>query len=160
MGEYARKMVGPKVEELIEDLKKAYADEWLAFFYYKTAAEIAEGINREAVASKFNEIADEELHHAEELAERIGQLGGEVIREFDDLKAMANCKTVNLPQDPTDCKAFLEAGIEAEQCAIKVYEEILEKLKTDIKDPITFHVIRHIMQEEVEHEDDFETLLG
>lgn len=160
MGEMARKMAGPKVDELIEDLNRAYADEWLAFFYYKTAAEIAEGLNREVVAEKFSKVADEELHHAEELAERIGQLGGEVIKEFDDIKARANCKTVKLPEDPKDLEGFLRAGIEAEQCAIKVYEEILEKLKNDIKDPISFHVIRHIMQEEVEHEDDFETLLG
>jgi len=160
MGEYGRKMVEGNVDELIAELNKAYADEWLAFFYYKTAAELAEGLNHEAVADKFNEIADEELHHAEELAERIGQLGGEVIREFDEIKAQANCKNVNIPKDPTDLKGFLKAGIEAEQCAIKVYEKLLKQLKNDYKDSITFHVIRHIMQEEVEHEDDFETLLG
>ncbi len=159
MGKRGRELVGPKVDELIADLQSAYADEWIAFYYYKLAAELAEGINSQIVAEKFDKIAAEELEHAEELAERITQLGGEPVRDFEKIVSTAGCKKVKLPKNNKDYKGFLKAGIEAEQCAIAAYEKILDKLKTDIKDPITFHVIRHIMQEEVEHEDEFEGLL-
>jgi len=48
----------------------------------------------------------------------------------------------------------------AERGAIEVYANIIKFLQTEAKDPITFHVIRHIMGEEMHHEEEVETLLG
>ncbi len=160
MPRMARQMVGPKVDELIDDLKRAYADEWLAYYYYKAVTELVEGIESDKIASQFEEIAAEELEHADELAERIAQLGGEIPRDLSEVVELANCKTFAYPSQPDDWKGFLQAGIEAEQCAMDVYNTILTKVRDDIKDPLTFHTIRHILQEEVHHEDEFITLLG
>jgi len=49
--------------------------------------------------------------------------------------------------------------LEAERGAIEVYEKLIDFLHAGNGDPVTFHVIRHILQEEMEHEEEVETLL-
>lgn len=160
MAQKAREIVGPKVDEIIAELMSAYADEWLAHYYYKLAAALAEGINSDAVAKVFTDLASEEAEHADELAERIIHLGAEPIKDFAEIVKLATYKKVTLPFDPSDYCGYLKAGIAAERAAIEVYNRMLLKLRDDIKDPVTFHLIRHIMGEEIVHEDKLETLLG
>ncbi|MCF8885387.1 MAG: ferritin-like domain-containing protein [Nitrososphaerota archaeon] len=163
MGKKAREIVekaGVKVDELIDMLKKAYADEWIAFFYYSWLAKMIKGLESPAIASKIEEIAKEELEHQGELADRIIQLGGEPPKKFEELVKIANCPYVNIPEKLEDMKAVCKAIIEAERCAIEVYNKLLNWLTGVKADPVTFHIIRHILQEEVEHEDLFETILG
>lgn len=160
MGKKAREIVEGDVDKLIDLLNKAYADEWIAYFYYKHIAKMLEGLESPAIVSKIEETANEESEHADELAERIIQLGGEPVKNFEDLVKVANCPRVAYPSSWTDIKGAIKAIIGAERCAIKVYKEILDLLMKEIRDPITFHIIRHILQEEVEHEDLFETILG
>lgn len=158
MGKRGREIVGVNVEELIKDLNKAYADEWIAHFYYSWASDVASGINSPAVVSELDRIAAEELEHSGELAARILELGGEPIRDFERLQPTANCPKVNFPKDPSDLKGILKGAIEAERCAIDVYNNMLKKVKIG-KDPVTVQVIRHIMTEEIAHEEAFENLL-
>ncbi|MCF3653656.1 MAG: bacterioferritin [Aigarchaeota archaeon] len=163
MGRKAREIVeraGVNVNQLIEMLKKAYADEWIAFYYYSLLAKLAKGIGSTEIAEQIKKIANDELEHQSELADRIIQLGGEPPRKFEDLVKIANCPYVKVPENTGDLKAVVKAIIEAEGCAIEAYDKILKWLKEVGPDPITFHVIRHILQEEVEHEDLFETILG
>lgn len=163
MGKKGREVVekaGVKVDELINMLKKAYADEWIAFYYYTLLAKLVKGLESPAIASKIEEIAKEELEHQEELADRIIQLGGEPPKRFEDLVKIANCPYVTVPENLGDLKAVVKAIIEAEGCAIQVYTNILNWLMSIKNDPVTFHIVRHILQEEVEHEDLFETILG
>lgn len=163
MGKKGREVVekaGVKVNELIEMLKKAYADEWIAFYYYTLLAKIVKGLESPAITSKIEEVAKEELEHQGELADRIIQLGGEPPRRFEDLVRIANCPYVSVPENVADLKAVAKAIIEAERCAIEIYNNMLNLLMSVKNDPITFHIIRHILQEEVGHEDLFETILG
>lgn len=163
MGRKAREIVekaGVKVDELIDMLKKAYADEWIAFYYYSLLAKLAKGLESTEIAEQIQKIANEELEHQSELADRIIQLGGEPPRKFEELVKIANCPYVEIPEDVGDLKAIARAIVEAEGCAIEVYDKILKWLKDVGPDLVTFHVIRHILQEEIEHEDLFETILG
>jgi len=160
LGKKAREIVKGDIEELIRLLNKAYADEWIAYFYYLHAAKMAKGLNAPTVAEALEKAAKDELEHMNELAERIIHLGGEPIRDFDKLVSEANCPRVELPTDWGDLKAILRAVIDAERCAIDVYNKMLEWLQNIGKDPVTWQVVRHIMQEEIEHEDLFETILG
>ncbi|MCD6491006.1 MAG: ferritin-like domain-containing protein [Candidatus Njordarchaeia archaeon] len=160
MGKKSREIIGDRVDELIMLLNRAYADEWIAYFYYTHAARMAQGLNAPSVADALEKAAKDELEHINELAERIVQLGGEPIRDFTKLVPESNCPYVKLPGSWSDLKAILKAVIDAERCAIDVYSNILKWLKDIGKDPVTWHVIRHIMSEEIEHEDMFETILG
>ena len=54
-------------------------------------------------------------------------------------------------------RTILEQNIKGEQCAIGVYKKLLET--TVNKDPVTYAMVLQILQQEVEHEEDLQSLL-
>jgi bacterioferritin len=59
------------------------------------------------------------------------------------------------PDDPSVVK-ILEQNIQGERCAIGFYKKLLES--TQGKDPVTYNIILQILQDEVEHEEDLQSL--
>jgi Protein distantly related to bacterial ferritins len=155
MGTKGREIVEMNVSELIEFLNKAFADEWLAYYQYWIGAKVVKGAMRGAVEAELEEHAEEELEHAEDLAERIIQLGGTPLLKPEDWYKFTNCG-YDSPEDP-DVKKILEQNIKGEQCAIEVYKKLLGMIRD--KDPITYHIIVEILEDEVEHEEDLQALL-
>jgi bacterioferritin len=155
MGDKGRQIVKMNVQELIDVLNRAYADEWLAYYQYWVSAKIARGWRSGAVAQEFAEHAQDELKHAGMLADRIIQLGGTPITNILEINDKANCKYAN-PSDP-NALALLYQGVDGERCAIEVYDRMLGELKD--KDWLTFHMVAEILEDEVEHEEDFQALL-
>ena len=91
MGTRGREIVQLDVAELIEDLNRAYADEWLAAYAYTHMAQVVRG--RPAarqLAKELKEAAAQELEHQDELAARITQLGGEPPADPDELVGRSN----------------------------------------------------------------------
>ncbi|NPV88975.1 bacterioferritin [Coprothermobacteraceae bacterium] len=168
MGEWARKYAKGDVNKLIEMLNKAYADEWVAYFYYKAGALALKGLKGKLVADQLAEMAEDEEEHIKELADRIVQLGGTPISSWAGISQHANYPEVAFPQDPTDWKGFLKAVLEAERGAIDYYQHLIDVLTSKDaqekygigNDPVTFHLIRHVLQEEMEHEEEVENLIG
>ena len=160
MGKKGREIVEIDINELLRELNAAYADEWIAFFYYTWAADFIEGPDYPTVVSELDRIAKEESEHMSELADRILELGGEPERDLEDLQKIANCKKVVFPKNERDLEGVLKAVAEAEGCAIDVYNRILKKLSPCYeRDARTFHLIEHILSEEIQHEEAFENLL-
>jgi len=160
MGKKGREIVEVDVEELLKELNGAYADEWIAFFYYTWAKDFVEGPDYPTVASELDRISKEEFEHMSELADRIYELGGEPERDLEDLQEMATCKKVAFPKNERDLEGVLNAVADAEACAIDVYNELLKKLSPCYdRDARTFHLIEHILSEEIQHEEAFENLL-
>lgn len=156
MGTTAIKIVSCDMKQLLELLNKALADEWLAYYQYWIGAKVARGLLREAAAAEFTEHANEELDHAEKLVNRIIQLGGTPILTPEDWYKKTNCG-YDAPEN-TDVIAIIKQNIKAEQCAIRVYQKLIEFVKD--KDIITYNIVLEILEDEVEHEDDLETLLA
>lgn len=161
LGKKARETVAAegKVDELIQDLNAAYADEWIAVYYYTVASQLVEGRTAPLVANALKELAKDELEHVQELGERILELGGTPVSQLAALQKQANCPKVALPKDERDLDGFINGVIEAERCAIGVYSKLLKKLGGAFKDPVTFNLVRHILAEEEAHEEEFENLL-
>lgn len=155
MGTQGRAIVGMDVDELLTLLNKAFGDEWLAYYQYWIGAVIVRGPMKEAAIAELTEHAADEQRHAQMLADRIVQLGGTPITDPSDWDRLANCKYLN-PTDP-NVRVIIQQGVEGEQCAIKVYTHLLEVTKDT--DPITYQMVLSILQDEVEHEEDFQTLL-
>lgn len=155
MGTKGREIVGMNVKELVELLNKALADEWLAYYQYWVGAKIVRGPLRPQVEAELKQHAGEELAHAEMLAARVVQLGGTPLLSPDEWKQKTNCG-YDAPTDPAVLK-ILDQNIKGEQCAITAYSKLLEKVKLG-NDPITFNMIRKILEDEVEHEEDLENL--
>jgi bacterioferritin len=154
MGTKGREIVGMDVDGLIEKLNKALADEWLAYYQYWVGALIAKGPARSGVAEELVEHANDELRHAGLLAERIIQLGGEILLTPKDWYEVTNCG-YEVPSDP-HVEALLEQNIKGEQCAIEVYQELIGL--THGKDPITYAIALEILADEVEHEEDLQAI--
>jgi bacterioferritin len=155
MGTREQKMVettGIRRADLLAHLNKAYADEWLAYYQYWLGAKVATGLCRDAIAKELAEHAEEELKHADMLAERILQLGGTPILEPKDWYKVTNCG-YTAPKNPNVC-VLLDQNIKGEQCAISIYHGLLKYTKD--KDPVTYNLILKILEEEVEHEEDLE----
>lgn len=150
-----REIAGLDREKLIELLNKALADEWLAYYQYWIGAKVVTGPMRTEVVAELEEHAGDELRHAGMLVERILQLGGTPILKPEEWYKVTNCG-YEAPEDPS-VKAVLEQNIKGEQCAIDVYRKLAEMTKD--KDPTTHPMIAEILRDEVEHEDDLQTLL-
>jgi bacterioferritin len=142
------------VDHLIEVLNKALADEWLAYYQYWVGAKVAKGPMRGAVTAELVQHATEEFGHAELLANRILQLGGTPLLKPADWYEMTNCG-YEPPDDPY-VEVLLEQNIKGEQCAIEVYQKLVELTKD--ADPVTYEMALSIMADEIEHEEDLQAL--
>ena len=67
--------------ELLSQLNAALSEEWLATYQYWVGALIAVGVNRGDVQRELQEHAAEEQAHANLLAKRIVELGGDPVYE-------------------------------------------------------------------------------
>lgn len=155
MGTKGREIVEVDVDELLQMMNKAYADEWLAYYQYWVGAKVARGRMRGIIAEELEQHAQEELGHAEMLVNRMAQLGGTPLLTLEDLLKQSNCG-YDAPNDP-DTRTLLVQNIKGEQCAIVTYQKIYDFVKG--KDPITEKLILQILADEVEHEEDLEAML-
>ncbi len=154
MGTRGREIVGMDVEKLLGLLKKAYADEWLAYHQYWLGAKVAKGPMKEPVIAELIQHAADELRHADMLTTRIIQLGGTPVLKPEDWTKHSNCG-YDAPADPFVQK-LLDQNIKGEQCAINVYKALVELTAT--KDLVTYNIALQILQDEVAHEEDLQAL--
>ncbi len=154
MGTRGREIVGMDVNALLDLLNRAYASEWLAYYQYWLGAKVIKGPMKDAVAAELNLHATEELNHAMLLVTRIVQLGGTPVtspRQWFDFSPCA----YDAPDDPY-VAVLLDQNIAGEQCAISVYKELMDTTKD--KDMVTYNMALTILQQEVEHEEDLQSL--
>jgi bacterioferritin len=156
MGTKGKEIIGLDVEELLEQLNRALADEWLAYYQYWIGAKVVTGPMRQAAVTELEEHAADELKHAGMLVYRILHLGGTPILKPEDWYKATNCG-YEAPEDPS-VRAVVEQNIKGEQCAIDVYNKLLDFTRD--KDAISYQMIVEILGDEVEHEDDLQTLMG
>ncbi|MSM41092.1 MAG: ferritin [Geobacter sp.] len=155
MGSKAREIIGMDVDELLNLLRRAYADEWLAYYQYWLGAKLVKGPMKDAVGAELLQHATEELMHADMVAMRIIQLGGTPVTKPEDWYKLTNCG-YEAPDDPF-VKTLLMQNIKGEQCAIGVYKKLMDITRE--KDPVTYNMVLQILQQEVEHEEDLQALL-
>jgi len=154
MGTKGRQIVGMDINELLQMLNQAFADEWLAYYQYWLGAKIVKGPMKDAVASELLLHATEELAHADLLAMRIIQLGGTPLISPDKWLENTHCG-YDAPTNPF-VKEILAQNIKGEQCAIDVYQKLLKIVRDT--DPVTYNMVLTILQDEVEHEEDLQSL--
>lgn len=156
MGKEAVNVSAVDVEKLIKMLNAALAEEWLAYYQYWIGARLVEGPMRSEVEPELLAHANEELAHAEMVADRILQLGGTPIINPSEWTKQARC-AYEEPSDPY-VEVILEQNLKGERCAIQRYQEIADF--TAGKDHSTHRMAVQILEDELEHEDDIETWLG
>ena len=145
---------GIDIGELITTLNKAYADEWLAYYQYFIEAKVIKGIMKDAAIAELQQHANDELRHANMVADRILQLGGTPLLHPKEWFEQTNCG-YDAPNE-FDVVNILEDAIKGEQCAISVYSQIADLTRD--KDIVTYDMVSQILADEVEHEEDLQAL--
>ncbi len=154
MGTSGIKLLGIKVDEVIDLLNRAFADEWLAYYQYWIGAKVVKGPMKESLIAELTQHAADELRHADMVSNRILQLGGTPLLQPEEWYKYTNCG-YDAPEDPYVLEV-LKQNIKGEQCAISVYQKIMEITKD--KDMITYNMALQILEDEVEHEEDLQAI--
>jgi bacterioferritin len=156
LGRVGREIVRADINEVLRDLQQAYADEWLAHYQYWVAAQWLRGIDADTLRQVLLRQAMDELQHAEKLAQRIIQLGGEPLLDFNLLLKTSRCGYMAPPKDPTDIKRVIEDVLKSEACAIKFYNEMVKKYRET--DYVTHEIFEDLLEDEVADEEEWDKL--
>jgi bacterioferritin len=136
---------GPWRDDIVQLLNDSLATELLCILRYKRHHFTAKGLASPAIAEEFMVHAQEETEHADKLAERIVQLGGEPDFNPDSLTRRSHADY----DESSDLQAMIRANLVAERVAIEAYSQMV-KLIGD-KDPTTRRILEEILAQEQEH---------
>jgi bacterioferritin len=139
---------------VVRILNEALATEIVCVLRYKRHHFMAAGINAQGVADEFLQHATEEQAHADQIAQRIVQLGGEPNFSPEGLLTRSHSEYV----EGTTLIDMIREDLVAERVAIDSYREMITYLGTG--DPTTRRMLEEILAMEEEHADDLVTLLG
>jgi len=140
-------------ETILRLLNESLATEWVCALRYKRHYYMASGIKASVAAEEFLEHATQELEHADKLAERIVQLGGEPDLNPDNLSKNSHAQYVA----GKNLKEMVLEDLVAERIAIDSYREIIQYIGES--DPTTRRIFEDILAQEEEHADDMADLL-
>ena len=144
---------GADRDTVVSVLNQALATELVCVLRYKRHYFMAQGIESEAVKAEFLQHANEEQAHADQIAERIVQLGGEPDLNPESLTARSHSQYV----EGKDLVDMIQEDLVAERIAIDSYREIAQWLEG--KDPTTRRIMEEILAKEEEHAEDLNSLL-
>lgn len=142
-----------KVEKVITLLNEALATEIVCVLRYKRHYFMASGINSLGVKAEFLQHAAEEQVHADQLAERIVQLGGEPNLSPEGMVSRSHSEYV----EGDSLVEMITEDLVAERIAIDSYREMVTYVGTD--DPTTCNLLEGILAQEEEHAEDLSSLL-
>jgi bacterioferritin len=144
---------GADREAIIKLLNEALATELVCVLRYKRHYFMAKGIHAESVKAEFLQHAKEEMAHADRIAKRITELGGEPDFSPDSLSSRSHAEYI--PAD--SLVSMIKENLIAERIAIESYREMVNFLANN--DPTTQRMIKEILAVEEEHADDMASLL-
>jgi len=144
---------GPHRDGIVKLLNDALATELVCVLRYKRHHFTAHGMSSPAIADEFMVHAKEEAAHADRIAERIVQLGGDPDFAPDTLSERSHADY----DTSKDLKAMVRANLVAERIAVESYRQMIT-LIGDI-DPTTRRMLEDILADEEEHADEMKDLL-
>ena len=139
--------------QVIAMLNDALATELVCVLRYRRHHFMASGIHSHTTAQEFLAHSNEELGHADQLASRIVQLGGEPDFSPDTLSLRSHAEYV----EGTTLTDMIRENLVAERIAIDSYRHAIETL--GIEDPTTRRLLESILAVEEEHADELADLL-
>ena len=140
-------MVQKASPKLTEMLNQAIAGELQAIVQYMWHHVMVKGMNSASLSDVFEEVAMDEMKHAEKIAERLF---------YFDVNPTTKPNPIAVGGDPTQ---MLKADTKAEEEAITLYKDIIKQAAAE-KDETTRLLFEEILGQEEDHHDTFTTLLG
>ena len=140
-------------DTVVKILNEALATEIVCVLRYRYHHFMATGINAEPAAAEFLVHANEEQAHADQIAQRIVQLGGAPNFSPEGLLTRSHAEYV----EGDSLVDMIRENLVAERIAIDSYREIIDYLGND--DSTTRCMLEGILAMEEEHADDLVSLL-
>lgn len=134
-------------------LNEALATEIVCVLRYRRHYFMARGIHSKGIAGEFLVHSNEELGHADQIAERIVQLGGEPDFAPDSLTGRSHAEYVA----GKTLVGMIKEDLVAERIAIDSYRGMIEYIGE--QDPTTSDMLKGILAVEEEHADELADLL-
>jgi len=144
---------GADLPRVLEVLNSALATEIVCVLRYRQHHFAAKGLASEPVAAEFLIHATEEQGHADQIAQRITQLGGTPDMSPDTLTSRSHSEYVTAGA----LLDMVKENLVAERIAIASYTEIITWLGDE--DPTTRRMLEQILAVEEEHADDMLNLI-
>lgn len=135
-------------------LNAALATELICVLRYRHHHFVARGLNSEPIAQEFLVHSNEELGHADKIAQRIVQLGGTPELDPSGLSKRSHAEYLT-PPELTD---MIRENLVAERIAIESYREMIAFFGD--RDPTTRAMLEAILAVEEEHADELADLLA
>ena len=144
---------GPHREAIVNLLNDALATELVCVLRYKRHHFMASGLSSPRIADEFMVHANEESAHADRIAQRIVQLGGE-----PDFSPATLLQRSHADYDESnDLKTMVRVNLIAERIAVESYRQMISLLAD--KDPTTRRMLEDILADEEEHADELKDWL-
>jgi len=144
---------GPWRDDIIKLLNDALATELVCVLRYKRHYFTAHGLAAPRIAEEFLEHAIAEAGHADRIAERIVQLGGD-----PDFSPHTLMERSHADYDESkDLRAMVKANLVAERVAVETYRQMINLIGD--KDPTTRRLIEDVLEDEEEHADELKDML-
>ena len=140
-------------DTVVRILNEALATEIICVLRYRRHHFMATGIHAQSVAQEFLQHANEEQVHADQIAARIVQLGGEPNFSPEGLETRSHAEYV----EGDTLIDMIQEDLVAERIAIDSYREMIAYLGSD--DSTTRRMLEGILAMEEEHADDLVGLL-
>jgi bacterioferritin len=140
-------------ENVIETLNEALATELVCMLRYKRHQFMAASVSAAVVAAAFLVHANDEMSHADRLARRIVELGGEPNFSPDGLAARSHAEYV----EGDSLGSMITENLIAERIAIESYREAIFCLGD--QDPTTRRVLEEILAREDQHAENLASLI-
>lgn len=144
----------PWREDIIKLLNDSLATELVCVLRYKRHYFTASGLASPKIAEEFLVHANEESGHADRIARRIVQLGGEPDFSPDSLTSRSHAEY----DDSSDLKSMIRANLIAERVAIESYSQMIALVGD--KDSTTRRLFEDILSDEQEHAEELTTWLA
>ena len=140
-------------QTVVRLLNDALATEIVCVLRYRRHYFMAQGMSSESVKKEFLQHANEEQGHADQLAERIVQLGGKPNLSPEGMLSRSHSEYI----EGETLEEMIKEDLIAERIAIDSYRDMIEYLKDF--DPTTRRLLEEILAKEEEHAEDLVSLL-
>ena len=136
---------------VIKQLNDSLATELVCMLRYRRHHYTAHGLASAKIADEFLVHSQEEAGHADRLAKRIVQLGGQPDFKPDSLSQRSHAAY----DDASGLKAMIQANLVAEQNAIENYTQLIRHMGD--RDPSTRRLIEDILAVEQQHAEELQS---
>lgn len=139
---------GPHRDAVVKLLNDSLATELVCVLRYKRHHFMATGLSSPKIAEEFLVHANEESAHADRIARRIVQLGGEPDFSPTTLQQRSHADY----DESNELQAMVRSNLIAERIAVETYRQMIALIGE--KDPTTRRMLEDILADEEEHADE------